>query len=228
MKNSALKTIRPGGFFITGTDTDVGKTYATACIGLSLLEQNFMISPRKPIASGCIVQHDGSLLSEDALFVKQALGAVETLSTICPFTFKPPISPQRALKQAGVTLNILDLVKACNKPSENVALVEGAGGFYSPLCSDGLNQHLAQALNYPVILVIGNRLGCINSALLSIEAIKQSGLKLHCLIINDISPTSDIENVHDITAFVAKQSMAVYHLKYSKNYTAHIIPGFKA
>ena len=226
IKEKFSQPSRPAGFFITGTDTDVGKTYATGCIGLSLLQQGLKVSPRKPIASGCILQADGTLLSEDALYIQQACLSSESLQTICPNTFEPAISPQRALKQANRLFTTQMLAKACDKPTECFALVEGAGGFYSPISSDGLNADLAKTLGYPVVLVIGNRLGCINSALLTIEAIKRSKLSLHSIIINDISKDADIENVRDIQALVQAESIQVFHLKYNATYTAQPISGF--
>lgn len=183
------KTTRSGGFFITGTDTDVGKTYTSGCLAMTLAQQGLTVSPRKPIASGCIRQTDGSLLSEDALFLQRATQTDERLEHICPFQFEAPLSPHTAIKQAKLTINIEDLVTACAVPKNRFALVEGAGGFYSPLALDGLNKDLAIALGYPVILVVANRLGCINQTLLSIAAIEQAGLQLHSVIINQVHAT---------------------------------------
>ena len=227
LEKNVLKPSWPAGFFITGTDTDVGKTYATGCIGLSLIKQGKKVAPRKPIASGCIPQTDGTLLSEDALFIKQACLSQESLSTICPHTFIPAISPQRALVQAKKNITTHDLTLACHTPNSHFALIEGAGGFYSPLAIDGLNVDLAQALNYPVILVVGNKLGCINHARLTIEAIKVSNLALHSVIVNDTDTTADKDNVTDIQALLKKDATPCYHLAYSENFTAQAIPGFK-
>lgn len=179
-----------GGFFITGTDTDVGKTYISGCVALSLRQQGFTVAPRKPIASGCLIQTDGSLLSEDALFLQETTNTIDSLQTICPYQFEAAISPRSAIKQANLTIRISDLVKACDVPNSAFALVEGAGGFYSPLAVDGLNKDLAVELGYPVILVVANRLGCINQALLSIAAIEQAGLDLHSIIINQLQPNT--------------------------------------
>ena len=172
------------GAFITGTDTDVGKTYIACCIAKTLIKQNMPVTPRKPIASGCIRQENGNLLSEDALFLQQACQSKTPLKTICPYQFEPAISPQQAIKQANLTITIQDLAQACQNKDDSFTMVEGAGGFYSPLALDGLNKDLAIQLNLPVILVVANRIGCINQTLLSIEAIQNSGLKLHSIIIN--------------------------------------------
>lgn len=214
------------GLFITGTDTDVGKTYVTGCIGYTLTQQGHAVSPRKPIASGCIRQADGSLLSEDALFIQQACSSLEPLSSICPHSFEPAISPQRALQQAGENITTQILVKACQAPSNHIVLIEGAGGFYSPLAIDGLNIDLAKALNYPIILVIGNKLGCINHALLTIAAIKNAGLVLHSVFVNDISEHADRENFKDIQALLTAQSINCYHLPYSDDFKVRSLTDF--
>ncbi|MCF6346466.1 MAG: dethiobiotin synthase [Thiomicrorhabdus sp.] len=181
------------GVFITGTDTDVGKTFVACCIATTLIQKKFSVSPRKPIASGCIRQADNSLLSEDALFLQQACLSTEPLNVICPYQFEPAISPQRVIQEANLNITIQDLKRACDTSNNNsIALIEGAGGFYSPIALNGLNKDLAVQLNYPIVLVVANRIGCINQTLLTIEAIQNSELKLHSIIINNI--TNDLFN----------------------------------
>lgn len=198
MNASAHPTALTGGFFITGTDTEIGKSFVASCIAQGLVEQGLAVSPRKPVASGCLLQADGSLLSEDALQLQAASQTLEPLARICPYCFEAAISPARAIAQSGQAININALCHACQVEVDHFALVEGAGGFLSPLASDGLNADLALKLNYPLILVIGNRLGCLNHALLTIEAIEQRQLKLHTVILNDISPQADPDNFNDL------------------------------
>lgn len=195
---ATTKTTRPGGFFITGTDTDIGKSFIACCIAKGLIEQGIKVSPRKPIASGCIRQTDGSLLSTDAQQLKLASHSDEPLNQICRYTFEPAISPARAIAQANQTISIESLHQACAVDKSHFALVEGAGGFLSPIAPDGLNADLAIKLNYPIILVVGNRLGCLNHALLSIEAIEARGLTLHAIVLNDLNANSDLDNLHDL------------------------------
>jgi len=203
---------RPGktvsGFFITGTDTDVGKTYVSGCIAHTFINNGLHVIPRKPIASGSIKQADGSLVSGDALFLQHACQSNETIKTICPYQFEPPVSPQAAIKQAGLHITTANLVSACNLPKTPVEntlyLVEGAGGFYSPLCSDGLNLDLAKALNLPIILVVKNQLGCINHTLLTLNAIQQAGLETACIVQNftdDTNHLNGIEHWTDVPIF---------------------------
>lgn len=181
------------GFFVTGTDTDVGKTFVSARIARSLIQQGYQVRVRKPIASGCIRQADGSLLSEDALQLQQGAQSQESLQQICTYQFEPAISPHLALEQAGQYITIEQLAQNCQPSSatNELLIVEGAGGWLSPLASNGFNQDLAVRLQLPVILVVANRLGCLNSALLSAQAIRQAGLKLHSVVINNVSNSKD-------------------------------------
>ncbi|BBN58708.1 dethiobiotin synthase [Hydrogenovibrio marinus] len=188
------KTINPTnnkGFFITGTDTEIGKTFVTGSIGHTLFTYGIHATPRKPVASGCIVKPDGSLESEDAAFLHSAFKTTNSLKQVCPYLFEQPVSPKLAMELNNSFLTIDDLTQNCqtDNPDEMV-FVEGAGGFYSPLAIDGLNADLAVKLGYPVILVVGDRLGCINHALLSLEAISSRGLSTAAIIINHLHPTN--------------------------------------
>ncbi|BBP44940.1 ATP-dependent dethiobiotin synthetase BioD [Thiosulfatimonas sediminis] len=184
------------GFFITGTDTDVGKTFIAARIARSLIQQGFSVRVRKPIASGCTRQADGSLLSDDALRLQQGANSNENLQEICPYQFEPAISPHLALQQAGKWVTIEQLAQSCHPTlgTREALLVEGAGGWLSPLANDGFNRDLAVQLRLPVILVIANRLGCINHALLTAQAIQQSGLTLHCAVVNQVHDKQDFSS----------------------------------
>ena len=193
-----IKTTSAGGFFITGTDTDIGKTFVSCQLAQFLRQKQpgLVISARKPIASGAIRNSQNGLVSEDAQQLQQATGNHESLQTICPYLFEPAISPSRAIQQAvqqqrSKPITILDLTTACSTPKDHFALIEGAGGIYSPLAIDGLNIDLAKSLPYPVILVVGNKLGCINHALLSIQAIEHAQLPLLHIFLNQLTPSSD-------------------------------------
>ncbi len=212
------------GIFITGTDTDVGKTFVACCIATTLIKQKYSIAPRKPIASGCIRQPDNTLLSEDALLLQQACHSSEPLKVICPYQFEPAISPQRVIQEAGLNITIQDLKRTCETSNNNlITLVEGAGGFYSPIALNGLNKDLAIQLSYPVVLVVANRIGCINQTLLTIEAIQNSGLQLHSVIINKITSDSfyyaeGLEHytktpIFDVSYSANKQPQPIKHWK---------------
>ena len=200
-QNHTKETTESGGFFVTGTDTDVGKTFVAGCIALNLIQDGISFAPRKPIASGCIRQTDGSLLAEDALFLQQSSQSTESLETICPYQFEPAISPHTAIKLANLSIDINDLAQSCTTTNNEFALVEGAGGFYSPIALDGLNKDLAVKLGYPVILVVANRLGCINQTLLNIKAIETNGLCLHSIILNQVSADAKVDYAEGLEDF---------------------------
>ena len=197
MKNLAQNK----GLFITGTDTDVGKTYIGARIVTQLNKLKVDVVPRKPIESGCNLI-GGTLRPYDATQYWEAVEREILLEDICPFRFEPAISPQRAARLVNKTISIQETKQAClNKVNENNFLVvEGAGGFYSPLCEDGLNAELAKSLQLPVLLIANDQLGCINHILLTTEAIQNNGLELCAVILNSKDEKLDdaMNNLEDL------------------------------
>jgi len=197
MKN----TTKQNGLFITGTDTDVGKTYIGSQIVSLLYEMNVSILPRKPIESGCELIH-GELQPADANQYYDAVGKNIPLIDICPFRFQPAISPQRAARLVKQPITIKEVKNVClkNSTSDDFLFVEGAGGFYSPLCEDGLNADLAKALQLPILLIANDQLGCINHILLTAEAIHKMGLNLCAVILNSKDVTDDdaMDNLDDL------------------------------
>ena len=188
------------GVFITGTSTEVGKTFIAVKIAKQLNRQNIKVIPRKPIESGCIKQGD-KLIPQDAVALKQAANYQGALSEVCPYRFQPPISPVRAAHLANRVLTTEQLVNICLDGSDDgFVLVEGAGGFYSPLAEDGLNADLAVALQLPVILVADDRLGTLNQVLLNAEAIQMRGLPLLAVVLNalDENQNDHMDNTADL------------------------------
>ncbi len=191
------------GIFITGTDTNVGKTWVGQFLISALCKKGVKVVPRKPVESGW---DNNKVESTDAWLLAQATNQLGRLDSICPNRFSLPISPARAATLEGKSLSIEELKKQCLtgvSPSDFL-YVEGAGGFYSPLCDDGLNADLASALGLPVILVAEDRLGCINQVLLNVEAIKLRGLSLKVIVLNTVSSVSagDMNNAEDLKSLV--------------------------
>jgi dethiobiotin synthetase len=187
------------GLFVTATDTNVGKTWVGRHLIQALKEKGIEVVPRKPVESGW----NDDLKQNDAWILANAADKTKDLESICPNRFKAAISPDRAASIEGKTLSIDQLHQQCLKDvdDKDFLYVEGAGGFYSPLCSDGLNADLAIALGLPVLLVVENRLGCINQALLSVEAIESRGLKLIALVLNNPMEAvfdSNMDNLTDL------------------------------
>ena len=174
------------GVFITGTSTEVGKTFIGVAIARALSQRKITVIPRKPIESGCIRDNE-ELIPQDALALKEAANYQGSLSEVCPYRFEPPISPVRAAHLADKILTTEQLVSICLEGSEDgFVLVEGAGGFYSPLAENGLNADLAVALQLPVLLVADDRLGVLSQVLLNVEAIQMRGLPLAGVVLNQL------------------------------------------
>jgi len=189
------------GVFITGTNTGVGKTFVGAEIAKRLTQKNVTVIPRKPIESGCIKNEEGQLIPQDALALLEAANYQGLLSDVCPYRFEPPISPVRAAHLANQILTTEQLVNICLQGSEDgFLLVEGAGGFYSPLAENGLNADLAMALQLPVLLVADDRLGVLNQVLLNVEAIQMRGLGIAAVVLNTTSNNQNdyMDNAADL------------------------------
>ena len=164
------------GYFITGTDTDVGKTWATIALMQYFKHQGKSVVGMKPVAAGCF-KHNGSFCNDDALLIQAHSSIPIEYALINPYAYEAPVSPHIAGGNNPVNL---DTVLACfNQLKEQVeiVLVEGAGGWYSPINMQEDNADLAKTLALPVILVVAIRLGCINHAKLSYQAILYSGVK---------------------------------------------------
>lgn len=132
-------------------------------------------------------------MPDDAQALQAAAGHVEALNTICRYPFAPALSPERAAALAGCSLTLAELKTACLHGEENddFLLVEGAGGFYSPIASGLLNADLAAELALPVLLVAMDKLGVINHTLLTVEAIKRRGLQLAGVVLNHFMADTD-------------------------------------
>ncbi len=175
------------GVFITGTSTEVGKTFVGVAIARALTQRKIKVIPRKPIESGCLKQGD-ELIPQDASALKEAAEYHGSLSDVCPYRFEPPISPVRAAHLANKILTTEQLVSICLRGSEEgFVLIEGAGGFYSPLAENGLNADLALALQLPVLLVADDKLGTLSQVLLNAEAIQMRGLQLAGVVLNSLN-----------------------------------------
>jgi len=186
------------GLFVTGTDTGVGKTYIAAEF---LRQQNQPWQVRKPIESGC-ESRNGELYPADGHTLQRAAGEREALQHITPHRFIDALAPDRAARHQGAPIYLQNLLDACaaKRHPHWPLLVEGAGGICSPLAEDALNLDLAAALNLPVMLVIADRLGCINHTLLSLMALQSRQLQVRYLVLNSLEQSHDttMNNREDI------------------------------
>jgi len=183
-------------YFVTGTDTEVGKTTIAAGLLHAARLTGLSTAAAKPVASGCVRTSDG-LRNDDALALLGECSLALAYDEVNLFAFAPAIAPHLAAREAGVELSVARLLPAVRRVLDKGAdfsLVEGAGGWRVPLTGRENLSDLAIALRLPVILVVGVRLGCINHALLSVEAIERDGLSLAGWVANIVDPqTSRLE-----------------------------------
>jgi dethiobiotin synthetase len=174
-------------FFITGTDTEVGKTYIACKLIKHYVALGYKVVGMKPVAAGCDWV-DGAWLNEDVKLLTAASNVQAPTHLINPYSFKEPIAPHIAAQHEGVTIDLQLIVDAYQQLTQiaDIVIVEGAGGLLVPLGDDHTLVDLVAQLNIPIILVVGLKLGCINHALLTYEVIQQRQLKLDSWLANPI------------------------------------------
>jgi dethiobiotin synthetase len=176
------------GFFVAGTDTGVGKTAFSAALLRSFTALGLRSAGMKPVAAGST---DGR--NEDVEVLVAASSARIDRSLVCPYLFEPPIAPHIAAGEAGVRIDLAVIEDAFQRlqAQVDIVVVEGVGGFRVPLNERDDAAGLARRLGLPVILVVGLRLGCLNHALLTRDAIAAEGLELAGWVANRIDPRMD-------------------------------------
>lgn len=177
------------GFFVTGTDTHVGKTWVTAGVLASLGAAGYLTAVMKPVASGCLSTADG-LRSDDAVLLMRQASLDLAYSKVNHYAFAAPIAPHIAAREAGCEISIPLIKRLFDELAQqaDVTVVEGVGGWKVPLNDRQTTADLAAALGLPVILVVGMRLGCLNHALLTADSIAQLGMTLAGWVANAIDP----------------------------------------
>ena len=177
-------------YFVVGTDTDVGKTYVSCALLRHFVAQGYQSVGMKPLASGCQMDGKLALVNADAQALLASGNVHADMDVLNPYRFLPAIDPHIAAQQAEVAID-LDLILRAYRSLANeaeVVVVEGAGGFLTPISAQQSLADLAQQLAIPIILVVGMRLGCINHALLTVEAIQARGLRLAGWVANSLAP----------------------------------------
>lgn len=178
-------------FFIAGTDTGVGKTVATCALSVSLSNLGCETVALKPVAAGCDETENG-LRNEDALLLQKYSSVPLSYEQINPFALKWPASPHIAATQQSLRLSAREIaqsITACqNDLPDKMILVEGAGGWHTPVNDRETLADVVCLLKIPVVLVVGLRLGCLNHALLTAQAIERMGLKLSGWMGSTIDP----------------------------------------
>jgi dethiobiotin synthetase len=178
------------GAFVTGTDTGVGKTLAACALVHALAARGVRVAPMKPVAAGA-VERGGQWANEDTLRLLEAAGMnASRAPSVTPMLLREPMAPHIAAAREGRTIALAPLLAAFRALAErgDFIVVEGVGGFRVPL-GDGIDTvDLARGMGLPVVLVVGMRLGCLNHALLTAQAIAASGLPFAGWIANAVDP----------------------------------------
>lgn len=175
--------------FITGTDTEIGKTTLSSVIIRALVAKGFRTAAMKPVAAGA-VSVDGILHNEDVDALVSAANVPLPTELVCPYLLRTPISPNLSAMQDGREIDVSHIVDCYRKIQQkaDAVVVEGVGGFLVPFSKKTSSADLAEQLKLPVIMVVGLKLGCISHALLTAEAVRARGLVLAGWIANRIDP----------------------------------------
>ncbi len=181
--------MRHRGVFVTGTDTEVGKTLVTAALLHAIAGEGWVTGAMKPVASGS-ERVDGRLVNEDALALQKAATLDLPYDVVNPYAFEPAIAPHFAAEDRGVQIDLDRLARGYEeiRDQADLTVVEGAGGWRVPLGESIAFPDLVGLLRVPVVLVVGIRLGCINHALLTAEAIAADGFPLLGWVANRVDP----------------------------------------
>ena len=174
------------GVFITGTDTDVGKSVIAAGLTAALRSRNIQATYFKAVQSGC-QEEDGRLIAGDARLAQTMAGLAEPLAVLTPVVLKLPLAPAVAAAQAGVRIDLEDIAQAYRQLAGryDFMVVEGAGGLYVPLVDNTfLVLDLARWLGLPVVVVARAGLGTINHTVMTVKTVQQAGLPVVGIIIN--------------------------------------------
>jgi dethiobiotin synthetase len=177
-------------FFVTGTDTGAGKTFTSTVLLHALRQRGLRAVGMKPVASGSEPTADG-LRNEDALALQAASDPAPAYALVNPWALREPTAPEIAARLDGVTVTMPPIVEAFAqlRAQADVVLVEGVGGFLAPV-NAALDQcELPRALQLPVLVVVGLKLGCINHARMTVEAVRSRGFDVLGWIASDVEPT---------------------------------------
>ena len=192
------------GFYVTGTDTGIGKTHSSAALLHALRARGLRAVGMKPVASGCD-RMDGEWKNADALALIEASDPRPVYADCNPFALPLPLAPELAARDAGVDIALPPLLAAHARlaASADAVVVEGVGGWAAPLSASLMQVDLVRAFDLPVVLVVGMRLGCLNHALLSARAIAADGCRMVGWIANAVDPA--MECVEDNIAMLRER-----------------------
>lgn len=190
-------------YFITGTDTGVGKTYVACKLIEQYIAQGYKVVGMKPVAAGCEFV-DGAWVNEDVKLLTEASNVKAPANLINPYCFKEPIAPHIAAQHEGVVISLDIIESAYHQLAQmaDIVIVEGAGGLLVPLDSEHTIADLIARLNIPTILVVGLKLGCINHALLTMEVSTSRNLPITMWVANAMEEEMQacVDNTHTLAS----------------------------
>lgn len=194
------------GFFITGTDTDVGKTWVTLGLLQAFAVAGYHTAAMKPVACGVVETSEG-LRNEDALLLQQQATLPLGYEEINPYLFHPPIAPHLAAQDAGVRIDLSHIKALYDNVVQraDIVVVEGVGGWLVPLNENETSADMVERLGLQVILVAGLRLGCLNHTLLTVESILHKNITLAGWVANCITANmpQQARNIEALRAWIS-------------------------
>jgi len=172
-------------FFITGTDTNIGKTAITCSLIAKCIEEGFRAGGMKPVAAGCHIEN-GYMISDDVKKIIEVSNVDLNIKEINPYSFELPIAPHISFKSNEIDIHLIKKYLRSFENKMEYLFIEGVGGYAVPLTETFTTADLVENLDIPVILVVGMKLGCINHALLTVESILNQKQKLCGWVANRI------------------------------------------
>ena len=211
--NTPVDTLfKCAAYFVAGTDTGVGKTRVTGGLLRAARKQGARVAGMKPVAAGATIE-DGRQISEDAVYIALSSGQMSPYELLNPYCLPEPLSPHIAAERAGVRIDVGHIVQSALRLSRHrdLLLIEGAGGWYAPINDQQTMADVARALAVPVLLVVGLRLGCLNHALLSAQAVERCGCVLRGWIGSQVEPdfSAREENIAMLTRLLGTAPLAL-------------------
>ncbi len=183
-----------GSVFITGTDTGIGKTTVACTLAAALHARGLRVGVLKPAETECPERPDGSLWPRDGGLLQYFSGTISELSDVCPMRYAEPLAPLVAARRAGRPIDV-ELARAAWQRSvatHDITLIEGAGGLLVPFAEGVTFADLALAWDLPLVVVVGNRLGAINHAMLTIRHAESLGLEVLGYVVNTLREEADV------------------------------------
>ena len=206
------------GYFITGTDTGIGKTRSAVALMAALQQRGLTVCGMKPVSAGCTLGVEG-LVNDDAIQLQQQSSLHLPYKTVNPYAWEAAIAPHIAAQQQGNEMTLAPIRSSFQKITAqcDIVIVEGAGGWLVPFNDTQTMADIAVDLSLDVILVVGIRLGCINHALLTVESIQKKGCKLAGWIANHLSEINAVaeENVKYLTCQIDAPLLGTFNFQHN-------------